>query len=131
MKLASVNNIAGIIGGILTPVIGGVVAQYYSWRYMFVGVGVLAIIHSIFLLLALPIKGMRNIPKSHFDAGSHGILLCAIVLIGFGISALRVENMAPTYVCMIAVIIGVLLLVFFLDYNLRLSEKPMLDSESF
>jgi len=129
-RLMSIVGIPMLLGPIFGPVLGGIIVNSLSWRWIFyVNIPVTIIA----LLLAL-----WGLPKDKPAEGKQPIDLIGILLLSpsftlliYGISQIRSQGGFNSSVVFFPSIIGLLLLISFIFYALRTKNAPVVDLHLF
>ncbi len=114
------------IGGILGPMLGGLLLQYFWWGSVFL----LAVPAMALLLLLGPrlLPEFRVPERGRFDLPSAGLSLCAVLAVIFGIK--RIAEHGPSAVSALTIVAGIGLGVVFVRRQRRLAD-PLVDLRLF
>jgi EmrB/QacA subfamily drug resistance transporter len=123
-RVMSVIGVPTLLGPILGPVIGGLIVDHLSWRWIFfvnLPVGAVAL-----GLAARILPPAARDSRSRLDVGGLLLLSPGLALLVFGLSQIGIEGgLAPTV--LIGVLGGLALLAAFVVHALRRSGRGLID----
>lgn len=129
-RLIAIISIPALLGPILGPVIGGLIMDNMSWRWIFY-------VNIPIMLIALWLS-WKHIPKDESSPNKPGLDVIGLLLLSpafavliYGISEVSAQGGLSSAGVFIPLAAGLVLLAAYIVYALRLRSSPLLDLQLF
>lgn len=129
-KLMAVAGLPMLLGPILGPVLGGMIVEYLSWRWIFFVNIPICLAAFIWAWLGLPEdKDMK--PGRHLDVTGLVLISPALVLVIYGLAQVSSQHGFNHSGVLVPLVIGVVLLLAFVVYALKKAAAAIIDLRLF